>query len=90
MDSMSLADKIGFGLDEILTTYEDEEGYVHFFKKEDEEQIHLLTALTSFLSEHNIHYNCEILSSDCCDYSAVCIAYIVDGKLDTYNFGVEF
>lgn len=87
---MNIISKIEEGLTKIVETFEDANGYIHRTKvNEDGKQLHIVNEITSYLEVLNVKYKIEIIDSDCGNWTVLCLAFVVNGELGTYNIPVE-
>lgn len=87
---MNIISKIEEGLSKIAETFEDENGYIHSLRiNEDDKQLHIASEMTSYLEVLNVKYKIEVIDSDCGNWTVLCLAFVVNGKLGTYNIPIE-
>ena len=87
---LSLADRIGYELDEVMREFENEEGYVRPYKEDENGRfIGLVEEMTKVLKSHNTTFKYSINDSDCGDYASVSFAYVADGELCLYSFLID-
>ena len=87
---LSLADRIGYELDEVMREFEDENGCVRLYKEDENGRfIGLVEEMTKVLKNHNISFKYSINDSDCGDYASIAFAYVADGELSLYSFLID-
>lgn len=87
---LSLADRIGYELDEVVLEFENDEGYVRPYKEnEDGLFVGLVDEMIKVLKIHNVTFKYSINDSDCGDCASISFAYVADGELSLYSFLID-
>ena len=85
-----MINKIEEGLSKIVETFEDADGYIHKTRiNENDNQLHIINEMVSYLDVLNVKYDAEVIDSDSGDWAVFCLAFVVDGELGTYNIPLE-
>lgn len=87
---MSIISKIEEGLSKIVETFEDEDGYIHKTRiGENNNQLHIINEMISYLDVLNVIYDAEVIDSDCGNWTVFCLAFVANGELGTFNIPLE-